>query len=70
MLIGPKQITAFRQVAHAALVSKRTTRWHGHPVCVETRRCNRPGCTKCPHGPYVYILIEGQRRYIGSLSSI
>lgn len=46
---------------------------HGRPrsvtLKVKTKKCGKPGCTECPHGPYAYITWDaGQGRkevYLG-----
>jgi len=32
----------------------------------EYRRCNRDGCTRCPHGPYWFGEVDGKRVYFGA----
>jgi len=56
-----------KAVALSILIGK-PTNYRGSRVYVEMRNCNKPGCTRCPHGPYVYLLSGRIRRYLGPAS--
>ena len=64
------QRSALRMLARLAAKRERKPTWRGSRILVENRRCNKPGCTKCPHGPYVYLLRDSKRTYLGPLISI
>ena len=48
-----------------------TIQGHRGRVIEKMIRCGRKGCTKCPHGPYKYLVIrEGNKvktKYLGKV---
>lgn len=48
-----------------------TLKSHRGSIVMEKVRCGKPGCTKCPHGPYAYLHYydprsgKVKRKYLG-----
>lgn len=37
----------------------------GHTFVLEPRDCGKRTCTKCPHGPYWYLIRGHRKVYVG-----